>query len=279
MPVLVTAADTPVGHHLVRMVAGAGGEVRAFSSGAGDPTPLKRGGAIVATGDLLDEGHLEAAMEGVHTVVHLGGGPLGPSARRIVEEAATVVTAALGAGARRLVALSVPGARRDAGDAYRRALGEVEDLLARMPVPTVALRVSLVDTPDLHDALAALRPSGAALRCRVAPVRPQDVAAVAAAADAARSTAAEGHAVLAVGGPERMTLGAYLERVGISTPGRVGQLVGRVWRPPAEVALLEESLRGDWVERAQWVADGFEFAGITPEPAVRPGGPERPSAP
>lgn len=266
MPVLVTAAASPVGHCLVARLLATGGEVRAFCTDADRAAPLRRSGAVVACGDLLDEGHLEAAMAGVHTVVHLGAGPLVPDAQRIVEEAATVATAALTAHARRLVALSVAGARPDAADAYRRALGEVEDLVRRVPVPTVVLRTSLVDTAELRDALASVRPDAGALQQPVAPVRPDDVAAVAAAVDAARSTAAEGHAVLSVEGPDRMPLSAYLERVGIAAPGRVGRLIGRVWRPPHEVALLVEALRGRWVEDASWVADGCEFAAVTPQP-------------
>lgn len=264
MPVLVTVDDSPVGPETVRQLLGFGGEVRAFCTPAGDVAAVRSAGAITAAGDLLDEGHLEAAMEGVHTVVHLCTAPLGRTGRRLLEEAATVVTAALGARAQRLVVLSVAGAAADAADGYRRALGEVEDLLVRAPVPSVAVRASLVDTPALRDALAGLRPTEADLDATVAPVRPDDVAAVLVAADAARSTATDGHAVLSAEGPQRMTLADYLEHAGVGPPGRVAQLVGRVWRPPDEVALLAGALAGRWVEDESWVVDGFGFAGRQP---------------
>lgn len=261
MPVLVTAADSPLGARLVSRLLRTGGEVRAFATGGPADLPA---GAFVATGDLLDEGHLEAAMEQAHTVVHLGAGLVTASPERLVEEAATVVTAALGAGVRRLIALSVAGAGPGAGDRLRRAFGRVEELLAEAPVPSVALRTSLPDLPEVTDALAAAPLTAEHLGVLVAPVRGQDVVELLAAFDAARSRAEEGHAVFAAEGPQRMTLGDFLERVGIDPPGRVGRLVGRVWRPPGELTPFLQALPGPWVSREAWVPDAFAFAGIEP---------------
>lgn len=261
MPVLVTAADSPLGARLVTRLLGTGGEVRAFATGGGADLP---GGAFVATGDLLDEGHLEAAMEQAHTVIHLGAGLVATSPDGLVEEAATVVTAALGAGVRRLIALSVAGAGPGAGDPLRRAFGRVEELVAEAPVPSVALRTSLPDLPEVTEALSVAPLTGEHLNALVAPVRGDDVVELLAAFDAARSRAEEGHAVFAAEGPERMSLGDYLERAGVEPPGRVGRLVGRVWRPPGQLTPFLQALPGPWVSREDWVPDAFAFAGLEP---------------
>lgn len=267
MPVLVTAADAPLGRELVERLVGAGGQIRAFCTGAGPSAPLRAAGAIVATGDLLDEGHLERAMEQVHTVVHLAGVLPADSADTVLGEAATVLTAALGAGVRRIIALSVAGAAGDAADPYRRAHGEIEQLLAEAPVPSVALRASLVDSPALRDALAATPDAGTHRDVPVAPVRPRDLVEIVAFLDEVRSAAHEGHVVLGVAGPERLTLGTYLERVGVDAPGRVGQLVGRVWRSSGEHDLLAGALAGPWIPDPE-LPDAFEVAQLTPRPVA-----------
>jgi uncharacterized protein YbjT (DUF2867 family) len=265
VPVLVTRAHTTLGQLAVARVLRSGGEVRAFVTGAVDVQALRRAGAVVASGELIDEGHLEAAMEQVHTVVHLGRGLLAASADRIVEEAATVLTAALGAGVRRLITTSVTGADPRADDPLRAALGEVERLFADAPLPSVALRLSLVDTPALRDALAAARPGSAALAGRVAPVRVEDVVEAISFLDEIRSTAHEGHVVLAAPGPERLTLAGYLERVGVGAPGAVGRLVGRVWRDPATRPLLAGALDGPWIPDPRWPVV-WDLAGTVPRP-------------
>ncbi|MFT5222988.1 MAG: hypothetical protein ACI867_001298, partial [Glaciecola sp.] len=102
MPVLVTQADTTLGTALVRRLLATGGQVRAYCSAGGDVAILRAAGAIVAAGDVDDEGRLEAACEQVHTVIHLAGGLLSPSPERIVADAASVANAAGSAGVHRL---------------------------------------------------------------------------------------------------------------------------------------------------------------------------------
>ncbi|HEX9888918.1 MAG TPA: NAD(P)H-binding protein [Nitriliruptorales bacterium] len=267
MPVLVTRAHTTLGQLTVARVLRSGGEVRAFVTGAVDVQALRGAGAIVASGDLLDEGHLEAAMEQVHTVVHLGRGLLAPSADLVVEEAATVLTAALGAGVQRLITTSAPGAAPGVMDRFRAALGEVEQLFATAPLPSVALRTSLVDTPALRDALAGVRSPASTLATEVAPVRVEDVVEALWFLDDIRATAHEGHVVLAAPGPERMSIADYLDRAGVGAPGAVGRLVGRVWRDPATQPLLAGGLPGPWVPEAEWPSV-WELAGIEPQPVA-----------
>lgn len=277
MPVLVTAADTALGSRVVRRLLREGGEVRAY--GGGGAEGLRGAGAIVANGDLDDEGRLEAAMAQVHTVIHLTGGLLSRAIVRAVAEAETVVTAAANAGVRRLILLSLPGASPEAGDHLRRAKARVEAVAERAAVPTVVLRTSLVDTPALRDALASMRPGPELLDTPVAPLRSEDLIELLVAFDSARSQAQRGHAVFAADGPQRMRLTDYLERVGVGGPEAVGTLVGRVWRPADTVPLLAPALPGPWVARDDRIGgdplpDAWSLADLTPAPirSVPPGG-------
>lgn len=262
MPVLVTPVDGALGQRTVLALLEEGGEVRAYGP---DVPPFLRGaGAILARGDLDDEGRLEAALEQVHTVVHLGVDVLAPSAERLLVSASTLVRAASNAGVRRVVALSVPGADAVSGDPLRRAAGVIEADLRAAALPTVVVRASLVDRPELRAAIAdaAPPPPGTV----VAPVRLDDLVELLVALDAARSTASEGHVVFAADGPERIDLADYRGRV--SGAGRVG----RRYVAAADVPLLAPSLSGPWITDEPAVFDAWTFAGLRPRPVTDLGG-------
>jgi uncharacterized protein YbjT (DUF2867 family) len=261
MPVLVTGAHRPLARRIAAALLEDGGEVRAHASG--DVGALRAAGAIVASGTGDDEGHLEAALAQVHTVVHVGRGLLAPAPEVLVSEAAVVTRAATGAGVRRIVALSVPGATVDADDPLRAAMGEVERVLAAAPVPTVVVRTSLVDTPATRDALATAGLSTEERQVPVAPVRPEDVVALVVAFDRLRSSAETGHAAFSADGPTTMALGAYLERVGVARPGS-GSLVGRRALDPARVPMLLPSLHGPWVSDEADGPDAWSFTETLP---------------
>lgn len=262
MPVLVTAADSPLGARTVRRLLDEGGEVRAYCRGSGPVSELRAGGAIIAIGDLDDEGRLEAAMAQVHTVIHLAGGLLSPTAEAVSFETDVVATAAAQAGVRRLIALSLPGADPRADEPLRRAKGMAEDALRSASVPTVVVRASLVDTPRLRDALAGQRLSLELGQRTVAPLRPDDLVELLAQLDAVRSEAHEGHVVFAADGPTRMTLDDYLARVGVG-----GSRVGRAYRPPGSDPLLLPALDGPWVSDAdEHTFDAWAFTGVRPRP-------------
>lgn len=208
MPALVTGAESALGRAVVDALLRTGGEVRAWAdaglvddAGVAD---LKRRGSKVARGTLDDEGHLETAMEQVHTVVHTRGGPLEePGA--MLDDVATVLSAAIGAGCRRMVWLSWCGAH-DPGDVvWLQAARDAEEMLAVAPVESVVIRRALTFAEG--DPLLA-----AHLEVEVAasvhlPVLATDLARVVAEADRPRRTADDAHLVVEVVGPRAVPLG------------------------------------------------------------------------
>ena len=94
MPVVVTAAETPLGRLVVERLRADGAEVRAVverpAGGLGVPTSLT---------DWRDAERLGAVLEGAHTVIHLAG------ARRVPD----LLAAAQDSGLRRIVLVLRPG--------------------------------------------------------------------------------------------------------------------------------------------------------------------------
>ncbi|MFP5225593.1 MAG: hypothetical protein ACLGH3_08620 [Actinomycetota bacterium] len=71
MPVLVLGADSPLGRELCLGLLAAGGQVRAYCQY--EPEGLRSLGVFVALGGPVDVPRLEAALTGVHTLIHLTG--------------------------------------------------------------------------------------------------------------------------------------------------------------------------------------------------------------
>ncbi len=253
MPVLVTAADTPLGSDLVRQLLGLGGEVRAYASGGGGGGQLRSAGAIVATGDLDDEGRLEAACEQVHTVVHLGGGLLAPSAERLVADAATVATATANAGVRRVIVLSTVGASEAAADPLRRAKAVVEELLAASAPPSVALRVPVVASEGLCRVLSGTPLPPDVQDVELRSVRPADVVALLVALDEMRGENERGHATLVAQGDAPQALGRWIE-AHRREPG--------TYVPLDTVPLLVPGLTGPWTDGDDLATDAWGFTGV-----------------
>jgi uncharacterized protein YbjT (DUF2867 family) len=260
MPVLVTAADRPVARRIASDLLAEGGEVRVTAQG--DVSALRAAGAFVASATPDDEGRLEAALAQVHTLVHDASDPLADPAALLADtEVAT--TAARGAGVRRVVLLSVPGAAPDADDPIRRAAAAAEQRVAEVPCPTVVVRVGPIDTSAFRDACNV---GGAELGdLLVAPVRIDDVAALVVAFDRARSTASKGHLVVGAPGPLELTVRDHLERVGVAAPGG-GGLLGRRLPDPVAIEGLLTVLRGPWRDPDPTLVDGWSFAGLDPRP-------------
>jgi uncharacterized protein YbjT (DUF2867 family) len=262
MPVLVTSAQRSLPRRLVRRLLDEGGEVRAYAHG--DATSLRAAGAMVATGEVDDEGRLEAAMEQVHTVVHVGGGLLSADPDALVRDAEVVATAAANAGVRRLIALSLPGADPQASDPLRRAKGRVEACVAQAATPSIVVRASWVDTDAAADAVLAGGLLAKAEEVEVAPVRVDDLLELIVVFDRARSSASRGHLVVAADGPEQLRLAEHLRR---RDPGH-RSLVGRRLPAPAVLATLRAALTGPWATTATEVVDGWAFSGVAPRPCV-----------
>jgi uncharacterized protein YbjT (DUF2867 family) len=261
MPVLVTAAHQPLARRLAARLLEEGGEVRVTA--AGDVTSLRAAGAFVASATSDDEGRLEAALTDVHTLVHVGGGLATRDVDRIVADAEVAARAAAGAGVRRVIALSVAGASPDASDPLRRAKAAMETVLADLPCPTIVLRLGLVDTPVLRDALVTAGLDPVNLGVVVRPVRLADVLELVVAFDRARARSTEGHLVVAADGPQAMSVAGYLDRVTGSPAGR-GRLLGRRLPDPATIERLVAALNGPWEQTEPHLVDGWSFAQLEP---------------
>lgn len=261
MPVLVTAAHQPFSRRLAARILEEGGEVRVTA--AGDVASLRAAGAFVATATSDDEGRLEAALADVHTLVHVGGGLATRDSGRIVADAEVAARAARGAGVRRIIALSVAGATPDASDPFRRAKAAMEAAFADLPCPTIVLRLGLVDTPALRDALVTAGLDPAHLDVVVRPVRVADVLELVVAFDRARARSTQGHLVVAADGPQAMSVAGYLDRVTGSQAGR-GRLLGRRLPDAATIDRLVATLVGRWEQTEPHLLDGWGFAQLEP---------------
>ena len=102
-PILLTGGTGTLGQHVLRRLKDAGCEVRVLSRRnreTGD-------GIEFMTGDLATGEGIEAAVDGVDTIVHLAG-----SAKGDEDKARNLVQAASRAGVQHLVCISVVGAER-----------------------------------------------------------------------------------------------------------------------------------------------------------------------
>ena len=218
MPVMVTGADDALGAAVADQLLASGGEVRAFldATTVDDDTAavLRTRGCKVALGELDDEGHLEAALAQVHTVAHCGVGPL-EDPEVLVPNAATLASALLGAGVRRLV--WVRDLAVDGSNPYLTAQHEIGTLFADLPVETVTLATAVRHGPGdrLTRLLAAgwVQTADVDLETPHAPIHVDDVARAVVAADRQRGAVADLHMRLALVGPETMLLRDVLARL------------------------------------------------------------------
>lgn len=218
MPVLVTGAERGAGRAIVRALLRAGGEVRVLLDPLDAPadlvTRLRGAGCKVARGTPDDEGLLELALEQVHTVVHAAADPLTEPAR-VLDDLATTVSAALGAGCRRLVFVSHLGAAEPDGNPWLEACRDAEDLLAEAPIETVAVRRAL--TYGVDDELTTVlseTTAGAEPDAMHMPLWADDLAAAVVAADARDRARSLPHLVVTLGGPELTSLAELVALLG-----------------------------------------------------------------
>lgn len=218
---LVTGAEHALGRAIVAALCRGEGEVRAFldpaTAPAGTVDALRGAGVKTARGTSDEETLLQTALDGVHTLVHAGADPTADPAR-VVDDVASVISAALSAQVTRLVLVSHLGAD-DAGDnAWLVALAEAESLVAEAPLPTVIIRRAL--TYGLDDELTHVLAEGApgadpdALH---APLWIDDLAAAVIAADA-RDAAPLPHLVVPLAGPRMASLSEVIALLGGQIP-------------------------------------------------------------
>lgn len=238
MPVLVTGAEAGLARAVVARLVRTGGEVRVYADpdrcSEADVEDYRRAGLKVARGALEDEGRLEVALAQVHTVAHAGGGPLDDPATAL-DEIASVVSAAIGAGCRRLVWASHLGASAADPNPYLSACADAEALLADAPLETVVVRRALTYGPGeaLTGVLAAGVPD-ADPQARHAPLYVDDLAAAVLAADAERGRTGPDHLMVSLAGPQVVTLDQLVAGLrALGAPGRQG---GGVASPPAHLA-------------------------------------------
>lgn len=219
MPVMITGAESGLGADVIEHLRPTGGELRAFLDATiateDDAARLRAAGCKVALGELDDEGHLESALEQVHTVAHCWTGPLhDPQAQ--VEAAATLSSAVLGAGVKRLI--WVCELARAPANPYLAALSEIRELFDGLPVETITLSTALrYGAGDAFtDRLRAgwLCRSGVDPTAAHAPISVTDVARAVAVADQQRGSRRELHVKLTLVGPEEHTLAEFLDRLG-----------------------------------------------------------------
>jgi uncharacterized protein YbjT (DUF2867 family) len=102
-PILVTGGTGTLGRHVVRRLRDAGRDARVLTRRSYEAEE----GIEFVTGDLATGDGIEAAVDGVETIVHLAG-----SAKGDEEKARNLVRASSQAGAQHLVYISVVGADR-----------------------------------------------------------------------------------------------------------------------------------------------------------------------
>lgn len=235
MPVLVTEAPTSLGRAVVARLLRAGGEVRVYvdAEAHDDAEAFRRAGVKVARGKLADEGRLELALEQVHTLVHAGGGLL-EDPEVLLDGLASAVSAAIGAGCRRVVWASQLAADSPGDNAYLQACAEGEQLLADAPMETVVIRRALTYGPG--DELTAALASGVAGvngSARHAPLYVDDLAGAVVAADAERGHPGAIHLVVDLAGPEVLTMAEF--RAALGAPRGVRAALHRGGDLPTDV--------------------------------------------
>ncbi|MFI9325994.1 SDR family oxidoreductase [Kitasatospora sp. NPDC052868] len=256
-PILVTGGTGTLGGHVVPLLRAAGREVRVLSRhghAAGD-------GVRYVVGDLLKDEGVEAAVDGVGTVLHLAGGAKGDD-----RATAHLVRAARQAGVRHLVYISVIGADR-LPLGYFRAKHGAEQAVADSGIPWTTLRAAQFHDLALKTAAAMARmpvvPSPGGLRWQ--PVDSRDVAArlVELALDRPAGLVPD------LAGPKVYGLGelvrGYLRSQGRRRPllpVRVPGKVGRAYRAGDNL-----TLQGAEVGHRTWEAFLAERAGASARPS------------
>lgn len=228
--ILITGASGYIGSHAAKRAAEEGEPVRAFiRPGTGDEEVafLRSLGAEVAFGQATEAEAVSEALAGCRDVIHCVGG-IQPSRRgdfRSLHEgpAEALAEAASEAGIERMVLVSAIGAGPGAASAYHRSKARAEEILREAFPPTAIVRPSLVygHTGGLRDSKLMVRlttylRSGKPMPLAgggLALVQPLFVGDLARCLVASATKGVAAGEIVELGGPERMTLLAWVERV------------------------------------------------------------------
>lgn len=251
--ILVTGSTGKVGSQLVRALQQAKADFRALARSDGSAKELAAKGVSVVRGDLSDQASMRAALRGVDTVFVLSAG-VDPHAAE-----APAVATAKAAGVERIVKLSVNGADADATNSFLRGHARVDRLIEESGMAWTFVRPTFfMQNWVLYNAasIRAGQPVYAnAGDARIAWVDTRDIADVAAAA--LTSSAHDGR-IYDLTGPEALSYGQCVERL--------GALVGR----KVQYVAVPDRAAFDGMRGAGMPAD-YAWSLVTLNQAVRRG--------
>jgi uncharacterized protein YbjT (DUF2867 family) len=135
MTMLITGGTGTLGGHVLPRLHEAGQDLRVLSRTGRQPTD----GVQYVTGDLLTDEGTERAVDGVHTILHMAGGPKGDD-----KATANLVRAAVKAGVQHIIYISVIGADR-VPLGYFRAKHGAEQAITGSGIPWTTLRAAQFD--------------------------------------------------------------------------------------------------------------------------------------
>lgn len=247
--IAVTGASGFVARHLIPLALREGNDVRGLARRAPDGTGSAgtAGGFHFVTGDVRNEGAVQALIEGSEAVIHLAPGftPEEGLETVVLEGTRNVLAAAKDAGVGRLVYLSCLGADGSAESPYMEAKWKAEQLVRSSEVPFTILRSSLIvgNGDGVTDSLARLAQTLPAVpvpgsgMARQQPIDVQDLARCLLAALTQETLLND---TFPVGGPMFITIRQLADLV----QARLGLAKPKVLMPPAILPLLRGLLPG-----------------------------------
>ena len=151
--ILLTGGTGFVGGHVARALRDGDRPVRCLVRDPGRAAALRGWGCELVQGDLTDDASLQAAVEGVESIVHLVAIRQGKPEQfeRIMSRGTRdLLAAAQAAGVQRFVHMSALGVSEETKDLvpYYRAKWEMEQAVAGSALPSVIFRPSFVFAPD-----------------------------------------------------------------------------------------------------------------------------------
>lgn len=210
MPVLVTGATGCVGRALIPKLVESGGQVRVYVRR--DVPEYRKLGVHVAIGEADHEGRIESALEQVHTLVHLVGGPspepVVPSVWLNLTSTEVALRAAENAEVRRFLFLSPVGADPASDHPYLADKGKAEAAIRASSLEHAIFRCSPIWAPG--SVLEHFLERGGKSQARMNPVAVADVAAALVAAD---TRDAELRGTWELGGPDVLTVDELAKRM------------------------------------------------------------------